>query len=49
MKKVLNKIKNYTEFIILMAGVIFTFKFGLLSVLGAISIILIIESVFVRK
>ncbi len=49
MKKGLNKIKNYTELIILIVGVVFTFKFGLLSALSAISIILIIESIFVSK
>ena len=49
MKKSLNKIKNYTELIILIVGVVSTFKFGLLSALSAISIILIIESIFVSK
>lgn len=49
MKKGLNKIKNYTELVILIAGVVFTFEFGLLSALSAISIILIIESIFVSK
>ena len=49
MRKDLNKIKNYTEIVVLAAGVVFTFKFVLLSALSAISVILIIESIFMSK
>ena len=49
MKKALAQIRDWSQLLILVLGVIFSFEYGLMSILGAISAVLIVESVFIRQ
>lgn len=49
MKKALNQIRDYAEVAIFVSGLILSLKYGLLALMGAISVILVIESIIIRR
>ena len=49
MKKALGQIRDWSQLLALVLGVIFSFEHGLMPLLGAISAVLVIESVFIRQ
>jgi len=49
MKRALNQIRDWIEIAIFTSGLILSLKYGLLALMGAISVILVIESIIIRR